>query len=62
MLLKYMDKGDLVPDNLIIDMVSSTTKTLQSILLDGFKNNQSSNIFRRRDEKAWKKHRLCFIF
>ena len=32
----YMDKGDLVPDNLIIDMVSSTTKTLQSILLDGF--------------------------
>ena len=32
----YMDKGDLVPDNLIIDMVSNTTKTLQSILLDGF--------------------------
>ena len=32
----FMDKGDLVPDNLIIDMVSSTTKTLQSILLDGF--------------------------
>ena len=24
----YMDKGDLVPDNLIIDMVSNTTKTL----------------------------------
>ena len=32
----HMDKGDLVPDNLIIDMVSNTTKTLQSILLDGF--------------------------
>ena len=32
----YMDKGDLVPDKLIIDMVSSTTKSLQSILLDGF--------------------------
>tara|TARA_B100000678_G_C18213238_1_gene504288 strand:- start:254 stop:880 length:627 start_codon:yes stop_codon:yes gene_type:complete len=33
---KYMDKGDLVPDNLIIDMVSNTTQSLQSILLDGF--------------------------
>ena len=33
---KYMDKGDLVPDNLIIDMVSTTTQSLQSILLDGF--------------------------
>ena len=32
----YMDKGDLVPDNLIIDMVSNTTKSLESILLDGF--------------------------
>jgi adenylate kinase len=33
---KYMDKGELVPDKLIIDMVSSTTKNLESILLDGF--------------------------
>tara|TARA_Y100000768_G_scaffold64738_1_gene44777 strand:- start:3721 stop:4347 length:627 start_codon:yes stop_codon:yes gene_type:complete len=33
---KYMDKGDLVPDDLIIDMVSSTTKDIDSILLDGF--------------------------
>ena len=33
---KYMDKGDLVPDNLIINMVSTTTQSLQSILLDGF--------------------------
>jgi len=32
----YMDKGELVPDKLIIDMVSSTTKNLESILLDGF--------------------------
>jgi adenylate kinase len=33
---KYMDKGELVPDNLIIEMVSSTTSKLPSILLDGF--------------------------
>jgi len=33
---KYMDKGELVPDNLIIEMVSFTTSKLPSILLDGF--------------------------
>lgn len=33
---KYMDKGELVPDKLIIDMVLSSTKNLESILLDGF--------------------------
>ena len=33
---KYMDQGELVPDQLIINMVSSTTKNLESILLDGF--------------------------
>ncbi len=33
---KYMDKGELVPDNLIIEMMSSTTEKLPSILLDGF--------------------------
>ena len=56
----YMDKGDLVPDNLIIDMVSNTTKTLQSILLDGFprtinqamslEEEMKKNLLRRKNQ------------
>ena len=32
----YMEKGELVPDNLIIEMVLKTTESIESILLDGF--------------------------
>ena len=33
---KYMNEGNLVPDQLIIDMVSKKLKKFDSVLLDGF--------------------------
>ncbi|MDG2100794.1 MAG: adenylate kinase [Dehalococcoidia bacterium] len=57
----YMNSGDLVPDNLIIEMVSKKLSLLNSVLLDGFPRtlNQAESL---DNELALLEKKIDFVF
>ena len=59
---KYMDAGELVPDQLVIDLVKerlAADDAQQGFILDGFPRNTAQAVTLDSELSAWSRDRLC---